>query len=84
MKNKWLLVCLCVCLVQLSRAQVSDLQVQGISPHLYLLHTVQPKENWYSIGRIYNVSPKQLAPYNALSMDKALSVGQTLKGAGFL
>ncbi len=79
MKNKWLLVCLCVCLAQLSRAQVSDLQVQGISPKLYLVHTVQPKENWYSIGRIYNVSPKQLAPYNALSMDKALSVGQVLK-----
>ena len=79
MKNKWLLVCLCVCLVQLSSAQVSDLQVQGVGPNLYLMHTVQPKENWYSVGRIYNVSPKQLAPYNALSMDKALSVGQVLK-----
>ena len=73
MKNKWLLVCLGVCLVQLSRAQVSDLQVQGISPGLYLVHTVQPKENWYSVGRIYNASPKQLAVYNAISMNKALS-----------
>ena len=79
MKNKWLLFCLCVCLVQQGRGQVSDLQVQGVSPGLYLVHTVQPKENWYSIGRTYNVSPKQLAPYNALSMDKALAVGQVLK-----
>ncbi len=79
MKNKWLLVCLCVCLAQLSMAQVSDLQVQGVSPNLYLVHTVQPKENWYSIGRMYNVSPKQLAPYNALSIEKALAVGQVLK-----
>lgn len=79
MKNNWLLVCLCVLLVQVGLAQGNDLQVQGISPNLYLVHTVQAKENWYSIGRIYNVSPKQLAPYNALSMDKALSVGQVLK-----
>ena len=79
MKNKWLLICLCVCLAQPGRAQVSDLQVQGISPGLYLAHTVQPKENWYSVGRIYNANPKQLAVYNALSMDKALSVGQLLK-----
>lgn len=79
MKNKWLLVCLCVCLVQGVVAQVSNLQVQGVSPNLYLVHTVQPKENWYSIGRIYNISPKQLAPYNALSIDKALAIGQALK-----
>jgi LysM repeat protein len=79
MKNKWLLVCLCVVLAQLGFAQGNDLQVQGSSPNLYLMHTVQAKENWYSIGRIYNISPKQLAPYNSLSLDKALAIGQTLK-----
>ena len=79
MKNKWLLVCACVLLVQWGFAQASDLQVQGVSPHLYLVHTVQAKETWYSIGRIYNVNPKQLAPYNSLSIDKALSIGQALK-----
>ena len=79
MKNKWLLVCLCVLMGQLGFAQGNDLQVQGASPNLYLMHTVQAKENWYSIGRIYNVSPKQLAPYNSMSLDKALAIGQTLK-----
>jgi LysM repeat protein len=79
MKNKWLLVCLCVVLAQLGFAQGNDLQVQGSSPNLYLMHTVQAKENWYSIGRIYNISPKQLAPYNSLSLEKALAIGQTLK-----
>jgi LysM repeat protein len=79
MINKWLLVFVCVLSVQLGWAQGSNLQVQGISPNLYVVHTVQPKENWYSVGRIYNVSPKQLAPYNKLSLDKALSIGQAVK-----
>ena len=79
MKNNWLLVCLCVLLVQTGIAQGNDLQVQGTTPNIYLLHTVQAKENWYSIGRIYNISPKQLAPFNALSLDKPLAIGQTLK-----
>ena len=38
-----------------------------------------PKENWYSIGRLYNISPKELAPYNGLKMESPLSIGQTLK-----
>ncbi len=79
MKNRWFLVCLYLLCAQLVFAQPNDLQIGGVSPNLYVVHTVQAKENWYSIGRIYNVSPKQLAPYNALSLDKALSVGQQLK-----
>lgn len=79
MKNKGLIVCLVMICTMPVFAQEADLQIQGVSPHLYLLHTVQPKENWYSVGRMYNISPKQLAPYNNQSMDKALSVGQSLK-----
>ena len=79
MKNKWLLICLCLLTGQLVFAQGSDLQIQGVSPNLYLVHTVQARENWYSVGRVYNISPKQLAPYNAMSLDKALAIGQTLK-----
>ena len=60
-------------------AQDNDLQVMGVAPNLYIVHTVQPKENWYAVGRMYNVNPKQLAPYNKLSLDKALSIGQVLK-----
>jgi len=56
----------------------SDLTVQGTSPELYLTHTVQPKETWYAIGRIYNASPKEIAALSNMKMDKVL-VGQQLK-----
>jgi LysM repeat protein len=56
----------------------SDLSVQGTSPDLYLLHTVQPKETWYSIGRIYNSPAKEIATLSGVTMDK-LNIGQQLK-----
>lgn len=46
---------------------------------LYIEHKVQPKENWYSVGRIYFISPKDIAKYNATSIDKGLAIGQTLR-----
>lgn len=55
------------------------LLVEGVSPGLYLTHKVAPKENYYSIGRIYNVSPKDIAPFNNLQLEKGLSLGQTIK-----
>lgn len=56
-----------------------QLVVQGTAPDLHLLHTVAPKENWYSVGRLFNISPKEIAPYNGLTIDKPLSIGQQLK-----
>jgi len=53
--------------------------IEGTSPNLYLNHTVAPKENYYSIGRIYNISPKEIAPLNNLQLEKGLSLGQTIK-----
>jgi LysM repeat protein len=55
------------------------LLVEGVSPGLYLSHKVAPKENYYSIGRIYNVSPKDIAPFNNLQLEKGLSLGQTIR-----
>ena len=52
---------------------------QGIAPNLYINHTVASKENFYSIGRIYNVSPKDIAPFNNLQLERGLSLGQQLK-----
>lgn len=46
---------------------------------IYIEHKVQPKENWYSVGRTYAISPKEIASFNGLSMDKGLSIGQLLK-----
>ncbi len=60
-------------------AQNKLLLVEGVSPSLYIIHKVAPKENYYSIGRIYNVSPKDIAPFNKLQLEKGLSLGQTIK-----
>jgi LysM repeat protein len=70
---------LCTLLLVAARAQQPDLQMQGVAPKNWLTHNVAAKENWYSVGRIYNVSPKEIAPFNGLTMDKGLNPGQTLK-----
>lgn len=59
--------------------QSPEILVQGSGGKLYLLHTVAVKENWYSVGRLYNLSPKEIAPYNSLTIDKPLSIGQSLE-----
>jgi LysM repeat protein len=45
----------------------------------YIEHKVAPKENFYSIARLYNVSPKDIETLNGLDMKKGLVVGQILK-----
>lgn len=60
-------------------AQNTELIAQGSSPDIYIIHTVAAKENWYSIGRLYNTSPKEIAPYNGSGLDKPLNIGQELK-----
>ncbi|HXB42905.1 MAG TPA: LysM domain-containing protein [Puia sp.] len=65
--------------VSLAFSQSSDLSVHGGLDKLYLFHTVVAKENWYSVGRIYNVSPKEMAPFNGLTIENPLSIGQELK-----
>lgn len=54
------------------------LMVQSGNNGIYLKHTVAPKENYYAIGRLYNVPPKELAAFNSLDMNNGLQVGQTL------
>ncbi|CAN5762765.1 hypothetical protein BH11BAC3_BH11BAC3_25220 [soil metagenome] len=60
-------------------AQNNPLIVEGVSPALYLTHTVAPKENFYSVGRIYNISPKEIAPFNNLVMENGLNLNQVIK-----
>ena len=60
-------------------AQNKPLVVEGVAPNLYINHLVVPKENYYSVGRIYNISPKEVAPFNNLVMEAGLPLGQTLK-----
>lgn len=60
-------------------AQDRIIVAEGSSPNLYINHTVEPKENYYSVGRLYNVSPKELAPYNNLEFEKGFTIGQVIK-----
>lgn len=42
-------------------------------------HTVQAKENFSSIGRLYDINGRVLAEYNNLSYEGGLSIGQVIK-----
>jgi LysM repeat protein len=55
------------------------LQVQGSSPDLYLAHTVKKGETFYSLGRSYSLSPKDIAAENSITLDKGLQLGQQVK-----
>ncbi len=77
LKFKGVLVIALLSFTQFAWSQ-SDMTVQGTSPDLYLMHTVQPKETWFAIGRIYNAAPKDIAALSGVTMDK-LAIGQELK-----
>ncbi len=59
-------------------AQSGPLMIKSGSKGLYLEHKVATKENFYSIGRLYNTPPKELGPYNGLDITKGLSLGQII------
>ena len=75
---KWILLILNL-FPMAAMTQDKVLIVEGSSPHLYLNHTVQARENFYSIGRMYNLNPKEIAPFNNIQMTKGLNPGQVLK-----
>ncbi len=75
--NKFFLILLSLPLF--SVAQQNPLIVEGSGSNIYINHTAAPKENFYSIGRLYNISPKDVAPFNKLSLENGLSIGQTVK-----
>lgn len=60
-------------------AQNKPLLIEGTAPGFYISHTVAPKENYYSIGRLYNISPKEIAPFNKLDLAKGLTLNQPIK-----
>src|ERR1700712_520063 len=65
--------------VKSAQSQSNELLIQGQTGKLYLEHTVVAKENWYSIGRLYNISPKEVAAFNSLTMAQPLTIGQQLQ-----
>jgi LysM repeat protein len=61
------------------QAQTGELMLQRGDGGPYLTHQVAPKENYYSIGRLFNINPKVIAPFNGLDLNGGLSIGQVIK-----
>lgn len=57
-------------------AQQNKLIAHKNNKGMYIEHKVMPKENWYSVGRAYFISPKEIASFNGLTLEKGLSIGQ--------
>jgi LysM repeat protein len=76
--KKSFLIATFLLVVQLAFSQ-GELLVHHADKGPYLLHTVAAKENFYSIGRLYNVAPKDIETMNRLDMSKGLTVGQVIQ-----
>jgi LysM repeat protein len=57
----------------------ADLVVQHSDKGMFLTHTVAPKENFYSVGRLFNIPPKEIASFNNLDMNNGLNIGQVIR-----
>jgi LysM repeat protein len=60
------------------KAQTGELVIRKGNKGFYLEHKITAKENFYSIGRLYNVHPRHIASFNSLDMSKGLSLGQII------
>jgi hypothetical protein len=76
MKNR-VLVLLFISIVSSGFSQ-TQLTILGSGGKFYLDHTVAAKENWYSIGRLFNLPPHDIAGYNNMNFDKPLDIGQQI------
>lgn len=56
-----------------------ELMVKSGDKGLYLEHKVASKESFYAVGRKYNVSPKFIASFNKLDINKGLQIDQKLR-----
>ncbi|MCZ2223802.1 MAG: LysM peptidoglycan-binding domain-containing protein [Chitinophagales bacterium] len=53
--------------------------VQGDYPNLYIQHKVAKGETLYSISRLYNSAPAQIAKQNGMSVNEVLAVDKIIK-----
>ncbi len=65
--------------VQIVSAQKGELMVKSGDKGLFLEHKVAAKESFYALSRLYNVSPKYLASYNRLDLNKGLQIDQKIR-----
>ena len=78
MKNRIALIIYLVFSIFTGYSQQIQLNIEGTSGKFYLIHMVVAKENWYSIGRLFNLSPHDIASFNNMSFDKPLEVATQL------
>jgi len=79
MKKTILITALLFIIYNQGIAQTPDLLVKSSDKGLYVDHKVAAKENFYSIGRLYNISAKEIAAFNKLDMEKGLNIGQAVR-----
>ncbi|MER3464262.1 MAG: hypothetical protein C4329_07435 [Chitinophagaceae bacterium] len=75
--KKTLLIAFAVFITSFGFAQ--QLLVHNSGNNLYIEHKVAPKENFYSVSRLYAVAPKEIAEYNKLDMKHGLTIGQVIR-----
>lgn len=75
---KKLLLFLMIACVFFANAQ-QELIVKKGEKGLYLEHVVAAREGLYAIGRLYNVSPKLIAAYNNIDLNKGINIDQVLR-----
>jgi LysM repeat protein len=76
--NRIRIILLFISVVFFNLVSAQELIVEGTSPNLHLTHTIAAKETWYSIGKTFNVLPKELASYNKLKTTDPLEIGGTI------
>jgi|SRR5450432_572331 hypothetical protein len=74
MKNRIAILFCLIYSVSAGYSQNSQLRIEGNSGKFYLTHTVVAKENWYSIGRLFNCPPHDIASFNNMNFDKPIEV----------
>ena len=74
MKNSIALIICLIFTVSIGYSQSPQLKIEGTQGRFYLTHTVVAKENWYSIGRLFNCPPHDIASFNNMNFDKPLEV----------
>src|SRR5450755_4099769 len=78
MKNRISTIICFIFFVCAGYSQNTQLTIEGTNGKFYLDHTVFAKENWYSIGRLFNLPPHDIAGFNNMSFDKPLDIGQQI------
>jgi LysM repeat protein len=78
MKNRIALIICLIYTVSTAYSQSPQLTIEGTQGRFYLIHTVAAKENWYSIGRLFNCPPHDIASFNNMNFDKPLEVSTVI------